>query len=261
MSKSSKQEVQVIDDNLLIEGILSDKLDSDAEPESVNIVDLASRTESLILSFKSIGKIENLVGFDNLLKLCLDNNAIEEICNLEHLRKLRWLDLSFNKIRKIQGLSTLQYLEDLTLFSNKLTVVEDLENCVRLQCLSLGNNKIDSLEQAIRLRQLPALRMLTLAGNPICVETEYRMTVLAYISKLKYLDNAFVDATEVAAAKESFHDELLDLEEKESVITEKVPRDNELLTLLLSFKAQYLILLSNQFSYLRFHGIRPLRST
>ena len=56
--------------------------------------------------------IENLIGFERLVKLCLDNNYIEEITNLSHLTSLRWLDLSFNKIRKIQGLDQLTQLED-----------------------------------------------------------------------------------------------------------------------------------------------------
>ena len=77
----------------------------------------------LVLSFKHIVRIENLVGFQSLTKLCLDNNQIEEIVNLGHIKTLRWLDLSFNKIRKIQGLSELVNLEDLSLYANKISVL------------------------------------------------------------------------------------------------------------------------------------------
>lgn len=227
MSKnpSKKSEVQVIDDKLLLEGISFDKKESPEHVGDSSLVDLCPIATSLTLSFKNIGKIENLVGFSRLTKLCLDNNQIKDIVNLDHLVCLKWLDLSFNQIQRIQGLKNLKALEDLSLYNNKISVVEGLDYCTSLQCLSLGNNVIDSLEQVIKLRQQRSLRMLTLTGNPICEESEYKMTVLAYVDTLKYLDYALVDPTEMANAKEQYHDELLDVEEKESVVAEKLSRD------------------------------------
>eukprot|EP01041_Mallomonas_annulata_P007933 gene7933-16247_t len=223
MSTSFKrQEIQVIDDKILSEGV------SGSQPNGrgdISLVEVAPTTEVLTMSFMNIGRIENLVGFDNLTKLCLDNNSIEQIINLEHLVNLRWLDLSFNKISKIEGLGNLTKLEDLSVYSNRVSIIEGLEQCQNLQCLSLGNNHIESLEQVIRLRQLRSLRMLTLKGNPIYEEPEYKMTILAYVDGLKYLDYALVDQNELHIAKEQYHDELLDVEEKESVVAEKVSRD------------------------------------
>jgi hypothetical protein len=226
----SKIEVQVIDDKLLTESILGSDGSTANEAEEIefNLVDAAVEVKSLYLSFKKIGRIENLVGFDQLVKLCLDNNLIEDIVNLGHLKNLKWLDLSFNKIKKIQGLESLQMLEDLTLFSNKISVVEGLDSLPNLKCLSLGNNRIESLEQVTLLRKIKSLRMLTLSGNPVCNETEYKMTVLAFLDTLKYLDYALVDTAERNIAKEQYHDELLDVEEKESVIEEKLSRDKAL---------------------------------
>ena len=224
-SSSKKAEVQVIDDKLLVEGIVVAKTESGERRGDLTLVDMCPIATSLVLSFRSIGNIENLVGLESLVKLCLDNNQIREIGNLEHLVNLKWLDLSFNSIQRIQGLKSLKQLEDLSLYSNKISIIEGLEHCSSLQCLSLGNNKIDSLEQVIRLRQLRSLRMLTLAGNPICDESEYKMTVLAYVDALNYLDYALVDPVEISNAKEQYHDELLDVEEKESVVAEKSSRD------------------------------------
>ena len=224
-----RQEIQVIDDKLLIEGIVSSERnatnDSGGYRGEINLVEVSPSTEILAMSFKNIGKIENLVGFDCLTKLCLDNNTIEVIANLDHLKNLRWLDLSFNKIAKIEGLTNLTNLEDLSLYSNRISIIEGLEQCQNLQCLSLGSNLIESLEQVIRLRQLRGLRMLTLKGNPISEESEYKPTVLAYVDNLKYLDYALVDQVELNNAKEQYHDELLDVEEKESVVEEKMARD------------------------------------
>ena len=43
---------------------------------------------ALLLSYQNILKIDNLVGFDKLIKLQLDNNIIEKIENLGHLTNL-----------------------------------------------------------------------------------------------------------------------------------------------------------------------------
>lgn len=194
----------------------------------LNLVEAAPTISSLTLSFKKIGKIENLIGFDALVRLRLDNNFIEEIINLGHLKNMKWLDLSFNKIRQIQGIDKLVLLEDLTLFSNKVEIVEGLDHCTNLQCFSLGNNRISSMEQVIKLRQIKNLRMLTLAGNPVCKEPDYRMSIYAFLDSLKYLDYTLIDVNDRATAKEQYHDELLDLEEKESVVQEKEARDRAL---------------------------------
>jgi hypothetical protein len=226
---AQKLEIQVIDDKLLIEGILDDRTVGDSSDQAraneINLVVIAPTVEKITLSFKRIGRIENLMGFEKIVKLCLDNNFIEEIVNLNQLVSLKWLDLSFNKIRKIQGLDSLVNLEDLTLYSNKISVVEGLDKLTKLQCLSLGNNRIDSLEQVIRLRQIRSLKMLTLSDNPVCKEAEYKMIVLAYVDNIKYLDYALVNPAERITAKEQYHDELLDVEDKESVIFDKAARD------------------------------------
>ena len=226
---AQKLEIQVIDDKLLIEGILDDRAVGDSSDQTraneINLVIIAPTVEKITLSFKRIGRIENLMGFEKIVKLCLDNNFIEEILNLNQLVSLKWLDLSFNKIRKIQGLDSLVNLEDLSLYSNKISVVEGLDKLTKLQCLSLGNNRIDSLEQVIRLRQIRSLKMLTLSDNPVCKEAEYKMIVLAYVDNIKYLDYALVNPAERITAKEQYHDELLDVEDKESVIFDKAARD------------------------------------
>jgi len=220
----------VIEDKLLLEGILDEKLVKENDLSRINgefnLVELAPTVQSLSLSFKRIGRIENLVGFDNLVKLCLDNNFIEEIRNISHLVNLKWLDLSFNKIKKIEGLDNLTQLEDLSLYSNKISVIEGLDKCTNLQCLSLGNNRIDSLEQVIKFRQLKSLRMLTLSDNPISLNnSDYRNYVMAYVDTIKYLDYALIDPALREKAQNDCHDELVDIIEKESVIAEKAARE------------------------------------
>lgn len=226
---ANKIEIQVIDDRMLIDGIIEEKAASEAEIQRINgdysLVDLSPNVESLSLSFKRIARIENLVGFDKLLKLCLDNNHIKEIQNLSHLVHLKWLDLSFNEIKKISGLEKLIHLEDLSLYKNQISVVEGLEKCTKLQCLSLGNNLLDGMDPLYKIRSLKGLKMLTLAGNPISKMGDYKLLVLAYIDDITYLDYALIDPADRALAKEQYHDDLLDMKEKESVLITKNERD------------------------------------
>ncbi len=172
---------------------------------------------SLRLSYKNILGIDNLVGLRALTTLCLDNNVIEEIGNLGHLVNLEWLDLSFNNIRKIGGLDKLVRLKDLSLYSNQIEVVENLERCAALECLSLGRNKINRLDNLLYLRQFRKLQLLTLEGNPVCKDPEYRPFVLAQLESLRYLDYGLVDKSEVVSAREQYQDELLEAEERESL--------------------------------------------
>lgn len=240
------EKIQVIDDHMLCEAIIEDalyqaevypgmdKIDEEKQlnihpgmvPADLDLVLTAPKLSSLILSFKNIARIENLVGFHNLTKLCLDNNYIEEIPPLDHLPSLEWLDLSFNFIRKITGLDKLKNLKDLSLYDNKIEDIGDgLQNCPNLQCLSLGRNKIKSLEQIFILRKLKNLQMLTLAENPISKEPEYRNMTIAYINSLVYLDYSFIKNEEKETAIHQYIDELRDVQEKESVVHEKEQRE------------------------------------
>ena len=79
--------------------------------------------------------------------LCLDNNIIEEIVNLEHLVNLQWLDLSFNNISEIKGLGTLTKLQDVSFYDNDIQTISGLDSCTEINCLSLGNNSIKDLTQ------------------------------------------------------------------------------------------------------------------
>jgi hypothetical protein len=233
MTSYSKLEIQVIDETLLTQCIQpADQISIEnargISLDQFSLVEAAPKIEELYLSFKKILKIENLVAFDNLKKLCIDNNLVEDITNIGHLRNLRWLDLSFNNIRRIQGLEALVHLEDLSLFSNKISVIEGLEHCSSLKCLSLGSNRIDALDQIHKLRQLKSLRVLTLIGNPICKSSDYRVTVLAYIDTLKYLDYGLIYDDERSFAIEQYHDIILDTIEKEAALASEKANDKVL---------------------------------
>ncbi|XP_068835136.1 dynein regulatory complex subunit 3 [Capricornis sumatraensis] len=143
---------------------------------------------SLQLDFQNILRIDNLWQFESLQKLQLDNNIIEKIEGLENLTHLVWLDLSFNNIEAIEGLDTLVNLEDLSLFNNRISKIDSLDALVKLQVLSLGNNHIGNLMNVIYLRRFKALRTLSLSGNPVAEDEDYKMFICAYLPDLVYLD-------------------------------------------------------------------------
>ncbi|KAI5934746.1 Dynein regulatory complex subunit 3 [Manis javanica] len=161
---------------------------------------------SLQLDFKNILHIDNLWQFEHLRKLQLDNNIIERIEGLENLTHLVWLDLSFNNIETIEGLDTLANLEDLSLSSNRIAKIDSLDALVKLQVLSLGNNQICNMMNIIYLRQFKALRTLSLSGNPIAEEEDYKMFTCAYLPDLMYLDFRRIDdhMKELAAIKHQY---------------------------------------------------------
>mmetsp|Transcript_30137 Transcript_30137/g.55076 ORF Transcript_30137/g.55076 Transcript_30137/m.55076 type:complete len:526 (-) Transcript_30137:137-1714(-) len=171
--------------------------------------------QTLAFSFKSIAKIQNLKGLNNLTKLQLDNNNIKKIENIGHLTNLTWLDLSFNKLSKIEGLDTLTKLVDLSLFQNQISTIENLDKLVGLNVLSIGNNNLTQLDNVMYLRQFRNLRLVNLAGNPICRDHDYRSYVLSHIKDLTYLDYRRVYAADVQTAQEQHQDEMIELQERE----------------------------------------------
>lgn len=150
---------------------------------------------------------------------------IDSICNISHLTNLKWLDLSFNNITVIEGLENCTQLLDISLFNNRIEQIQGLDECKDLQCLSLGNNNISSLDICHYLRKFKKLHLVSLEGNPVCREAEYKMVLLAYLPKIKYLDYALIHATDVATAREQYQDELQEAEENEVVEAEKAKRD------------------------------------
>ena len=150
---------------------------------------------------------------DELVKLQLDNNIITKIQGLETLTKLRWLDLSFNLIEKIEGLENLVLLEDLSLYSNHIEKLEGLDTLENLNVLSVGANCMRDLDGAVRylfgLRN--NLEVLKINQNDFkegTSEKEYKGRIIAYLSKLKYLDYELIEHKEREKAEGDFKNEL-----------------------------------------------------
>lgn len=183
------------------------------------------QVSTLLMSFRRIGRIENLVGLTHLTKLCLDNNHIEKIENIDHLTSLEWLDLSFNQIRVIEGLDKLTGLQQLSLYANELSSTAGLEDLKQLSVLSLGNNSgLDNLDETTRhLHRLRALRVLTLKGCRVASNPHYRSKVLAFVPTLRFLDGRALTTHDMQQAREEQRENLLPIDEEDErlAITEK----------------------------------------
>ena len=206
----------VIDEDLCRKCIGSLKTGAAGKEYEAKKDSIAFRDVQLLrLSYQNLLKMDNLVGFDKLVKLQLDNNIIEKIENLSHLTSLTQLDLSFNNISEIAGLDSLTSLTSLSLFSNRITQLGGMDTLSKLQVLSVGNNLLSQLDNIMYLRPFEELQAVNLVGNPFCQEEEYRRYVLAHLKHVKYLDYRLVDQQAVSSAKEQYQDELLELDETE----------------------------------------------
>jgi hypothetical protein len=77
------------------------------------------------------------------------------------------------------------------------------------------------------LRQIPSIRILNLAGNPVCEthKEDYRPYVLAHIKDLRYLDYRLVDAGSVQGSRDRYQDAILEIEEEEAVVQKKKDKE------------------------------------
>lgn len=115
-------------------------------------------------------------------------------------------------------MSGLKNLTDLSLYHNRISKIgRSLENCANLQVLSLGRNNISDITEIHHLRRLPSLRCLNLEGNVICKAENYTSYVLAFLSKLRYLDYQLIDQKKIQAAQESVQPEELTEMKKEEM--------------------------------------------
>ena len=137
---------------------------------------------------------------------------------MDHLVHLETLDLSFNRITKIEGLDALTKLKDLSLFNNAIEKVEGMDAQVKtLEHLSLGNNKLESLKDAFAgLRPFHGLRILTLQGNAVHEDPDYKLYALGRLPWLKYLDHRRPRKEELDKARDLYVDEILEIEDREN---------------------------------------------
>ncbi|XP_060049604.1 protein phosphatase 1 regulatory subunit 7 isoform X2 [Erinaceus europaeus] len=167
-------------------------LDRDAEDVDLNHYrirkiegfEVLRKVKTLCLRQNLIKCIENLEALQGLRELDLYDNQIRKIENLEALAELEILDISFNLLRTIEGIDKLTRLKKLFLVNNKISKIENLSSLQELQMLELGSNRIRSnrLTKMEGLQSLVNLRELYLSHNGIEVieglENNNKLTML-----------------------------------------------------------------------------------
>uniref|UniRef100_A0A7M4FX71 Protein phosphatase 1 regulatory subunit 7 n=1 Tax=Crocodylus porosus TaxID=8502 RepID=A0A7M4FX71_CROPO len=126
-------------------------------PVDMETISLDPEAETLCLRQNLIKHIANLEQLQTLRELDLYDNQIRKIENLESLTELEILDISFNILRRIEGLDRLTQLKKLFLVNNKISKIENLSSLQQLQMLELGSNRIRAIENIDTLTNLDSL--------------------------------------------------------------------------------------------------------
>lgn len=115
----------------------------------------------------------------NVQELNLNDNRLS-LANLSSLHNLRFLNLSGNLIESVKDWHMLLgNVEVLNLSSNKIKSLEGLNRLISLRRLDLSFNEIADIEQSEFIALLPVLENISLQGNPLILEVDYRAKVLA----------------------------------------------------------------------------------
>ncbi|KAM6895743.1 LOW QUALITY PROTEIN: leucine-rich repeat and guanylate kinase domain-containing protein [Xenentodon cancila] len=164
-----------------------------------------------------LSKMKNLASYIYLCKMDLDYNSFSEITGLEQCCRLTHLSVAHNKLSRISGLDGLP-LTNLCLRGNQLKRIEGLENVKSLRVLDLSLNRIKSLSGLQNLHQLVSInleknqiheiqeckhihdlflvRNLSLTGNPVQEQLDYRLAVIFLLQHVTILDQEKVTAEE-----------------------------------------------------------------
>jgi len=165
---ATPRRVHEITESMLLRATQQKKRSGEKEEE------LFVRVTHLQLMNKRIGRIgSSLLKVDNLRVLYLQENMIEKIEGVDHLKSLTHLYLQHNKISVIENLPA--SLVKLFLDDNCIDRVDGLEGLYKLKELSLASQRLDN-----RLVLTPAcftsfehgLAMLNLSGNALTDTSE-----------------------------------------------------------------------------------------
>ena len=160
----------------------------------INITD--NNITELKLGYKNLGqnKVKNLtmINFENLEKLWLSNNKINDINFLEELKypALQTLDLSNNQIENINVFENTNFKNLRKLWLNN-NLINDISvfmkvKCERLEELNLKNNKISNIGPLEKI-EFTCLNCLDLTGNKIDVEITKNKDICNNMkAKIKY---------------------------------------------------------------------------
>ncbi|XP_008944625.1 PREDICTED: leucine-rich repeat and IQ domain-containing protein 1-like, partial [Merops nubicus] len=142
-------------------------------------------------SFNHLTEVEGIENCGLLQILKLQGNNLQEIPRLENHVLLRELYLDDNNIAAMGMLSFywLPLLQSLLLSQNRLTELVPLNSFVSLEKLDIKNNCLSDLKGVITwLSGCHKLRELSVSGNPLLQERNWRPSFCKVLPRLQFLD-------------------------------------------------------------------------
>ena len=128
-----------------------------------------------------------------LQELKLNGSFVPQLRDLgTSLQQLRVLWLARSNLEELAGVASgLPLLQELYVSFNEIRDVSSLADMDHLEVVDLESNRISDLESVDYLSMCPALRSLTLSGNPLAFELKdgLRHAVASRLPLLEYLDD------------------------------------------------------------------------
>ncbi|OQR86584.1 nischarin-like [Achlya hypogyna] len=124
-----------------------------------------------------------------LTSLNLSSNQLTSLNHLENCAQLGHVNVSNNAFTHLDGAH--RYLGNVTslvMHHNRLSLVKGIEKMYGLQSLDLSHNDLRSLTDVAPLAALPLLTNVTLLGNDVLEDAEYRFEALQLFGKEVVLD-------------------------------------------------------------------------
>ncbi|NXG56662.1 LRIQ1 protein, partial [Hemiprocne comata] len=147
-------------------------------------------------SFNHLTRVEGIENCGLLQTLKLQGNNLQELPQLENHVLLRELYLDDNSISAVRILSLywLPLLQVLLLSQNRLSELVPLNSFVSLEKLDLKNNCLSDLKGVITwLSGCHKLKELSLNGNPLLQERNWRSSLCKVLPSLQFLDGEISD--------------------------------------------------------------------
>uniref|UniRef100_A0A8C3S8F6 Leucine-rich repeat and IQ domain-containing protein 1 n=1 Tax=Chelydra serpentina TaxID=8475 RepID=A0A8C3S8F6_CHESE len=142
-------------------------------------------------SFNHLTQLEGIENCGLLQILKLQGNNLSELPTLENHVLLRELYLDDNSISTMETFSFywLPLLQTFSLSQNSLTQLAPLFSCISLEKLNISNNCLSDLESVITwFNGCHKLSELSLNGNPVLQEKNWRCSLLKILPGLQFLN-------------------------------------------------------------------------
>ncbi|XP_025258371.1 leucine-rich repeat and IQ domain-containing protein 1 [Theropithecus gelada] len=148
-------------------------------------------------SHNHLTDVEGIENCGLLQILKLQGNYLSELPSLENLVLLRELHLDDNSISTVEAFSSywLPLLQNLTVSQNSLTKIVPLFHFVSLEKLDVSHNCLSDLKSVIKwFDACYSLRELSLTGNPLLQETNWRDSLLKVLPDLRILNGSMLNS-------------------------------------------------------------------